>query len=564
MLWIGVVLAALLTIAPNGSDLWRYGSKTLDPSNWIYLWAMFVLTKFIHEMGHAFACRRFGGECHEMGIMLLVLIPTPYVDASSAWAFRNKWQRVFVGAAGMIFELFFASFMAFIWVATKDSDSQVAQLAFNSMMVASVSTVLFNANPLLRYDGYYILSDLLEIPNLQHRSTEYAMGLIKRHIFRVKLQKPLPPVGQRIWLFLYAVCSTIYRVFIGIMIILVVATRVPVLGVIMALGGVVTWLVMPVVKTVNYILLHPELQRKRGRAAAFTLGALGAAIIAIGVIPFWVHYESVGVVVAQNREILKARTPGFVTRIGTHPDGRPLRDGDFVQAGQVILVATNEKLETELARLRTQIRQVEVRINRDRAADPAQMLIAQDELRYLQGELQKKQKDYDDLTIRAPFDGRLVAPRLNDLPGRYLERGNEIAMVATLDTLVVRTFFQQTDGQLTMLPNDPAPEVRLAGDLGTRLVARRIREIPSAHNDVPPQLTHAAGGPIPVDPSDPSKSQVPLKEIRLELDNPELKYVPDQRAFVRFKLDHKRPLIWQWSNRFWQLIQSYAKNRTLE
>src|SRR5690606_13786974 len=139
---------------------------------------------------------------------------------------------------------------------------------FNSMIVASVSTVLFNANPLLRYDGYYILSDLLEIPNLQHRSTEYAMGLIKRHIFRVKLQKPLPPVGQRIWLFLYAVCSTIYRVFIGIMIILVVATRVPVLGVIMALGGVVTWLVMPVVKTVNYILMHPELQRKRGRVAA--------------------------------------------------------------------------------------------------------------------------------------------------------------------------------------------------------------------------------------------------------------------------------------------------------
>src|SRR5690606_26957911 len=318
---------------------------------------------------------------------------------------------------------------------------------FNSMIVASVSTVLFNANPLLRYDGYYILSDLLEIPNLQQKSTEYTMGLIKRHIFRVKLQKPLPPFGQRIWLFIYAICSTIYRVFIGIMIILLVYFKVPVLGVIMAMGGVVTWMVLPIVKNTRYILLHPEPQRKRGRAAAFTLGVIGAIIIGIGVVPVWVHYEAMGVVEAQNREILKARTPGFVTELGTHPDGRPILNGDFVHAGQVILVSTNEKLEAELDRLRNQIRQAEVRINRDRAADPAQMLIDQDELRFLQGQLQQKQKDYDDLTIRAPFDGWLVAPRLSDLPGRYLERGNEIAMVATLDTLVVRTLIDQKDGQ---------------------------------------------------------------------------------------------------------------------
>src|SRR5690606_24732643 len=112
---------------------------------------------------------------------------------------------------------------------------------------------------------------------------------------------------------------------------------------------------------------------------------------------------------------------------------------------------------------------------------PAQMLIDQDELRFLQGQLQQKQKDYDDLTIRAPFDGWLVAPRLSDLPGRYLERGNEIAMVATLDTLVVRTLIDQKDGQLTMLPNDPAPEVRLAGQLGKVLIGRRAREVPAAH-----------------------------------------------------------------------------------
>ena len=130
------------------------------------------------------------------------------------------------------------------------------------MLIASVSTVIFNANPLLRYDGYYILSDWLEIPNLRQKSTEYALGLIKRHVFRVKQQQPLPPLGQRFWLFFYAIASSIYRMFVGFAIILMVYFAVPVLGVLMALGGVVTWLVVPVFKMSKYLLLEPELHRK--------------------------------------------------------------------------------------------------------------------------------------------------------------------------------------------------------------------------------------------------------------------------------------------------------------
>ena len=172
----------------------------INPSNWLYLWAVFVGIKAIHELGHAFSCRRFGGECHELGIMLLVLVPTPYVDASSAWAFPSRWKRVFVGhAAGMIVELFVAAALcSIVWRNTNSTSYPlVHQLAYNAMLIASVSTILFNANPLLRYDGYYILSDWLEIPNLRMKSTEYGMGLIKRHIFRLKSPTPLPPPGQR-------------------------------------------------------------------------------------------------------------------------------------------------------------------------------------------------------------------------------------------------------------------------------------------------------------------------------------------------------------------------------
>jgi putative peptide zinc metalloprotease protein len=175
IVWLIVVMAAVVAIVPRWEDVAKAARNSIAPGNWLWLWAVFVGIKFIHECGHAFACRRFGGEVHEMGIMFLVFIPTPYVDASTAWAFPSRWARMFVGAAGMIVELFVASILAFVWLNT-NSNELINQLAYNAMLIASVSTIVFNANPLLRYDGYYMLSDFLEIPNLQRKSTEYILG----------------------------------------------------------------------------------------------------------------------------------------------------------------------------------------------------------------------------------------------------------------------------------------------------------------------------------------------------------------------------------------------------
>ncbi|HMB95052.1 MAG TPA: site-2 protease family protein, partial [Tepidisphaeraceae bacterium] len=166
--WLATIVFTIVMLVPEWSRIKVAAADSIAPSNWFYLWAVFVAIKFIHECGHAFACRRFGGEVHEMGIMFLVFVPTPYVDASTAWAFSNKWSRMFVGAAGMIVELFVASLCALFWIFATPN-TLPSQLAYNAMFIASVSTVIFNANPLLRYDGYYMLSDYLEIPNLQMR-----------------------------------------------------------------------------------------------------------------------------------------------------------------------------------------------------------------------------------------------------------------------------------------------------------------------------------------------------------------------------------------------------------
>ena len=329
IVWLIVVMAAVVAIVPRWEDVAKAARNSIAPGNWLWLWAVFVGIKFIHECGHAFACRRFGGEVHEMGIMFLVFIPTPYVDASTAWAFPSRWARMFVGAAGMIVELFVASILAFVWLNT-NSNELINQLAYNAMLIASVSTIVFNANPLLRYDGYYMLSDFLEIPNLQRKSTEYILGLVKRHVFRVKATQPLPPVWQRVQLFVYGVLSTMYRVFVGVMIILLVAFSIPVLGVLMAIGGLVTWLVMPLVKTFKYLALDPELHRKRLRATACTLAFAALVFLCIGVIPWWQNVGAEGVIEPEEQAVLHAGVPGRVAEISA-------LDGQWLKAGQVIV-----------------------------------------------------------------------------------------------------------------------------------------------------------------------------------------------------------------------------------
>jgi hypothetical protein len=343
----------------------------------------------------------------------------------------------------MIFELFVAAICAFIWAYTNPS-TLTHQLAYNTMLIASVSTVIFNANPLLRYDGYYILSDWLEIPNLRQKSMEYTMGLIKRHVFRIKSPLPLPPVGQRFWLFIYAIASGIYRVFVGVMIILVVSNQVPVLGVLMALGGVITWLVVPVVKTLHYLLLDPELHRKRPRAIAFSLAVAGAIVILIGLIPFPMRYEAPGIIEPQQKQTLRARTPGFVSAV-------KVKDGQAVRTGDVLIEAYDRELDTKIVLLEGDIRTIDMKMQQGLVGTPQTRDLLRAQMEYTQNELARRKLDKEELTLRAPFDGVVVAPMIHELDGKYLHKGDEVATVIRSDQLVIRAVLPQEDAELVFM-----------------------------------------------------------------------------------------------------------------
>jgi putative peptide zinc metalloprotease protein len=550
ILWVIVVGAALATIVPKWDLLKTAASNSIDPKNWLWLWVTFVFIKLIHELGHAFSCRRFGGEVHELGIMFLVMIPTPYVDASTAWAFPSRWHRMFVGMAGMVIELFFASLCAFVWANTNPT-LLINQLAYNAMLIASVSTVIFNANPLLRYDGYYILSDFLEIPNLRQKSTEYAMGLIKRHVFRIKSQQPLPPMVQRVWLFFYAIASGIYRIFVGIAIIVLVAFKVPVLGVLMALGGVATWVMVPVFKVSKYLLLEPELHRKRGRAAIFVGACTAAAVLLLGIMPFWFNVRADGIVEPLEQANLFTTVPGLVTRIAA-------KDGENVQKNQVIFVMSDPELDARIGELTAQLHGLRIKRNQSNVEDQNEREIDDVRIESVSKQLGEAQKKHDELTIRAPIAGKLIAPTIDEYEGRYVQRGMQVATVAAMDKLLIRAVIGQDDAALVDANTVKKTEVRLTGMIH-RVLEGKDFEMIGVQDQLPhPALGQQGGGDAQVEPRDPKglKPVIGQQEVRVTLDNPEGIYLPGQRAYLKFGLDRK-PLAWQWTRRFWQVIMTH-------
>jgi len=385
----------------------------------------------------------------------------------------------------------------------------------------------------------------------------------------VKATQPLPPVPQRIWLLTYAISSGIYRIFVGFVIVLVVMYKIPILGTLMAIGGVITWAFVPISKVTKYLLLEPELHRKRTRAVAF-VGALAAlVIVCIGVLTFPVYVDGEAIAEPDKHEVLNVATPGVVTDIKA-------TDGQIMKAGQVILVATDDRLNAEIDTDKAEQQQYEVQIRQAEAVDQAQANALRPELDTVKKQLADAEKRRDELTIRAPIDGELIAPDLINLKGKYLQRGEKIGTVAAFDSLVVRTIVDQEDGQLIFnekkdfgkkSPDAPSIQVLFAGDLlntnATDATAERF--IDSAQQKLPHKsLSQTGGGDVAMDPSDPRGEHPTVHrfEFDLRVNNPDGRYHPGQRVYVRFKLE-KHTLVWNWVRRGLQLLQSHENDSKL-
>ncbi len=539
LIWLGIVGVAVVLVASNWPDLSKgVADRIMAPSNLVLLFFIYPVVKFLHELGHAFSTKVWGGEVHEMGIMLLVFMPIPYVDASSAWAFRERKKRVVVGAAGMGVELFLAALALFVWLSVEPG--MVRAIAYNIMLIGGVSTLFFNGNPLLRFDGYYIFSDLIEIPNLSSRANNYIGYLFQRYLFSVQLNSPASGAGEKIWFISYGLASFVYRMLISFTIILFVAGKFFFIGVIFALWAVYSMIAMPLYKQFRFLLTSPVIQRQRLRAITTSFGLLTALVCLLFMFPVPLSSYAEGVVWIPEQAKVRAQTEGFVLRIHSQPFSEVAR-GDILLEMEDPLLISKQKI------LRYRIDELNAEYKAAWMDDQVHAQILREQIDVAEVELAQVNEKIDKLVLRSPANGRFVVPRSEDLTGSFLSKGDLAAYIVNFPVTTVRAVVRQDDiGLVRELTR--SVQVRLVDDTKTYYSAKIIREVPAASDTLPsPALGYRGGGSIPVDPSssDGSKAYEPVFQFELEFPAEANARNLGERVYVRFDFGYE-PLAWQW------------------
>ncbi len=490
--WLATVLSGAFMMVYNFPELAQQANGILEPTKLPLLYVAFVFIKTLHELGHAYAVKVRGGEVHRMGIMMLIFTPCFYVDATPIWEFKGRWPKVLVGCAGMMAELFFATFALFAWLNVEPGTLRT--LLFNAVFIASVSTLLFNGNPLLRYDAYYILSDLLEIVNLRQRSTQYLQYLAKRYLIGERLPPSTDPPDERFHFVWYGIAATCYRFFIMTMIILFVASKLFFVGVAMALIMSALWVLTPVVKMVKYIFFDPATRPVRARAVIVFAAGLLLAVILLGGIPFPNAVRAPCAIEPREMDYLRAAEPGFVREVY-------VRDGDVVKEGQVLAVLFNEDLEYRMRIKRYDIARAQARLRKLEMEHMASAQAIAYQLGVFQQDLAELVQRHAKLTFRAPFDGQVIAPKLERIQGIFLQAGDPLFVVASLGEYRVTAVVSTEDVVALKEAGHVKVRVKLRSAPGRVCLGRIERLHPAATHAAPPQgLANRAGGPVLLDP----------------------------------------------------------------
>jgi putative peptide zinc metalloprotease protein len=550
LLFLAVVIPAIPLAAQHWSELGENASDRILATENLFLMALcYPLIKALHELGHGYAVKAFGGTVPEMGVMFLVLLPVPYVDASAASAFRSKWRRIVVSAAGMLVELSLAALALYVWLLVEPG--VVRAIAFNVMVVAGISTVVFNGNPLLRYDGYYILSDVLEIPNLAQRATRCWGYLVDCYVFRTEGVKPVATTaGEEFWLILYAPISFFYRLLVMTGIAMFVASKYLALGVAMATLSIAGGFLVPIAKALWHVVAGPRLHRNRIRAVALTCGAVAVGCIVLLGIPAPLYTIAEGVVWLPETAIVRAGVDGFVSRLLVEP-------GRVVDVGEALVESEDPSLDAQLKSSDGRVRELEAQLASERFTDRVQAEITSTELRQARAELQDESTRVERLVARSKAQGVFAIPTPQDLEGRFVREGQALGYVLPPGSRIIRAAIQQDD--IDLVRNRlRAVAVRLTERIEAAVPVRLIREVPAGGEQLPSKaLGGSGGGAVAVDPRDPNGTKALQRIFQVDLELPEDAAAVSfgSRVYVRF--DHVwEPLGYQLWRRLRQLLLS--------
>jgi putative peptide zinc metalloprotease protein len=546
-IWFAVMALAASAAAANFSALSIHASTYMGTPHYLLLaWVSFPLIKALHELGHALAVRHWGGEVHSTGVSLFVLTPAPYVDASASAGFRARYQRAMVAAIGVMVELAIAAAALGVWLNVQPG--LIRDVAFVTMFTASVSTVLFNGNPLLTFDAYYVMCDALDLPNLAARSKTYWTDLLQRIALGVGSPSPVQPgAGEQKWLVLYAPLSVGYRISVSAVIVLWVGAQSLFLGVLASVFIAATVLVMPLYAAVRHVLANAPAGKRRWHARGVVGATAAALVVLLCVVPFPFYTSAAGVIWLPEQAQVRAETDGFVAKIVA-------RDGERVETGQLLVVLTDPVLLAERDKLASQLQEFEADRFATLRSDPYRAQNIEQDIARVQGDIKRADEKLAQLDVRAQMAGALVMPRQQDLQGAFAKRGSILGYVFDRAEIGVRATVSEKDAALVK-ERTRGVDVRMAEASGERVVAEMVRDIPAATHQLPSAaLGDRGGGPYVTDPADKDalRTLEPVVLIDLKLPQKIVQRVGG-RAWVRF--DHgAEPLAGQGYRRLRQIF----------
>jgi putative peptide zinc metalloprotease protein len=390
-----------------------------------------------------------------------------------------------VSAAGIMVELFLASLALFVWLAA--APGTLRDVAWNTMLIGGTSTLLFNGNPLLRFDGYYVLSDAIEIPNLSGRATSYLGYLFQHHVLGLPERRTVHfAPGERAWLAPYGVLAFVYRLVVAVGIAFWVAQRFFFVGVGLALWGLGTQTLVPAVRSLAKLWRDPRVPL-RARRVTLALSSLAASVaLALFVLPLPSWTAAEGVVWLPERSQIRAGGEGFVQRILARP-GAP------VEAGTALVELDDPVARARLRVLAARERELEAQVHAARTRDLVRYEVQREALAAARAEQARERALAEERIVRSPSAGVFVLPSAESLPGRFVRRGELLGWVANFTEPTVRVVVPQSD-VVRVRSGSRAVSVRLLDRPGEEIAARITREVPTASSELPSLALGAAGG----------------------------------------------------------------------
>ena len=492
VIWFCLMISALFAISRNWNSLIDISGDIITQNGWLIIIIAWLFLKAIHEFAHALAAKKYGCIVKESGVILILFTPIAFVDISGIWRIRSKWRRIIISLAGVYVELAIAFIAAVVWSET--SPGVLHHWCRYIVVTAGFATLMFNLNPLVRYDGYYVLSDLLNLPFLYQDGQAYIRYFGNRYILGVPKKIPKRVKGwQGVFIRCYGFASLFWRISFYIGITIAAGMLFHGLGILLAVFAVVTWGIVPAVRLIGFVLTSKNLQPLKRIEIGLRLACVGLIIYGLLQLPWPFEVHAPGVVRYDSDLVIHADTDGFVEKVAVN-------ENDEVNVGQELVQLENHELMVELKELeiRNDISDIRGRIKYDEG-DLTAYQIENGRQESYRKNIEELQQQVNNLVIRSKVKGRLVSSNPGELVGLYVESGTPLMTIASEDKKEIYVSVDQADLKQFLAHVGKEVHIRVFGVPGEEITGRLESCLPQASLFLDhPALGANYGGPLPV------------------------------------------------------------------